>query len=94
MPPVAILPKEHEIGLDKTGKYTVIDDADGVLIMASAKKQLLLEGVGYDSFSAQGDSSADSKPDIKTQVSDLITRINQFEEQNVSLPDLTLKDSR
>ena len=42
------------IALDKKGKYTIIDDADGVLIRASAKKQLFLEGVDYDNIIAAG----------------------------------------
>ena len=42
------------IALDKKGKYTIVDDADGVLIMASAKKQLFLEGADYDAVIAAG----------------------------------------
>ena len=42
------------IALDKKGKYTIIDDSDGVLIMASAKKQLFLEEVDYDMVIAAG----------------------------------------
>ena len=42
------------IGLDKKGKYSIIDDSDGVLIMASAKKQLFLEGLDYDDVLAAG----------------------------------------
>ena len=36
------------IALDKKGQYSIIDDPDGVLIMASAKKQLLLDGVDIE----------------------------------------------
>ena len=42
------------IALDKSGKYSVIDDPDGVLIIASAKKQLFLDGVDYDDVIAAG----------------------------------------
>ena len=42
------------IALDKKGKYSIIDDRDGVLIMASAKKQLFLDGVDYDDVIAAG----------------------------------------
>ena len=43
-----------KVALDKKGKYSVIDDSDGVLIRASSKKQLLLENVNYDKFIAAG----------------------------------------
>ena len=42
------LKQGDRIALDKKGKYTIVDDTDGVLIMASAKKQLLLDGVEFD----------------------------------------------
>ena len=42
------------IALDKKGKYSILDDADGVLVMASAKKQLFLEGADYDDVIAAG----------------------------------------
>ena len=42
------------IALDKKGKYSILDDADGVLVMASAKKQLFLEGVDYDEIVTAG----------------------------------------
>ena len=42
------------IALDKKGKYSIIDDPDGVLIMASAKKQLFLDGVNYEDVIAAG----------------------------------------
>ena len=42
------------IALDKNGEYTVIDDPDGVLVIASFKKQLFLEGVNYDDIIATG----------------------------------------
>ena len=42
------------IALDKKGKYSLTDDPDGVLIMASAKKQLFLDGVDYDDVIAAG----------------------------------------
>ena len=42
------------IALDNKGKYTIIDDSDGVLVMASAKKQLFLEGADYDDVIAAG----------------------------------------
>ena len=42
------------IGLDRKGKYTIVDDADGVLVMANAKNQLFLEGADYDDVVAAG----------------------------------------
>ena len=36
------------IALDKTETYTIIDDPEGVRIMATATKQLLLSGADYD----------------------------------------------
>ena len=36
------------IGLDKNGKFTIVDDDQGVLIIASANKQIFLEDVNYD----------------------------------------------
>ena len=42
------------IALDKKGKYTIVDNADGVLVMANAKKQLFLEGIDYDDVIAAG----------------------------------------
>ena len=35
------------IALDKTGQYRIINDPDGVLIIASAKNQLFLDGADY-----------------------------------------------
>ena len=46
--------KGDRIALDSKGKYTIIDDPDGTLIMASAKKQLFLDGVDYDNIIAAG----------------------------------------
>ena len=43
-----------KVALDKKEKYSIIDDSDGVLIVASAKKQLFLEGVDYDDVIAAG----------------------------------------
>ena len=43
------------IALDKKGKYSIIDDPEGVLIMASAKKQLFLDGVDYIDVITAGD---------------------------------------
>tara|TARA_B100001057_G_scaffold456053_1_gene503094 strand:- start:665 stop:1603 length:939 start_codon:yes stop_codon:yes gene_type:complete len=48
------LKQGDRIALDKKGKYTIMDDPDGVLIMASAKKQLFLDGVDYDDVIAAG----------------------------------------
>jgi len=42
------------IALDSTGKYKIIEDNDGVVIKASSKNQLLLEGVTYDDVIAAG----------------------------------------
>ena len=42
------------IALDKKGQYSILDDPDGVLVMASAKKQLLLDGVDIDDVLAAG----------------------------------------
>ena len=42
------------IGLTKKGKFTILDDRDGVLIVASAKKQLFLDGVDYEDAIAVG----------------------------------------
>ena len=42
------------IALDKKMKFSIIDDPDGVLIMASAKKQLFLDEVNYDDVIAAG----------------------------------------
>lgn len=42
------------IALDNKGKYTFSDGADGVLVMASSKKQLLLEGVDRGDIIALG----------------------------------------
>ena len=44
------LKQGDKIALLKKGDYTIIDDDDGVLIMATAKKQLYLEGVDYEKF--------------------------------------------
>ena len=48
------LKQGDRIALDKKGKYSIVDDPDGVLIMASAKKQLFLDGVDYDDVIATG----------------------------------------
>lgn len=42
------------IGLSPKGKYEVIDDTNGVLIKASFKEKLLLEGISYDKVIAAG----------------------------------------
>jgi len=42
------------IALDKEGKYTIIEHVDGVLIEASSKKQLLLEGADFDDLETAG----------------------------------------
>ena len=42
------------IALDKKGKYSIVDDAKGVLIMADSKKQLFVKGVDYDEVIAVG----------------------------------------
>jgi len=42
------------IALDKKGQYSIIDDPDGVLVIASAKKQLLLAGVDINDILAEG----------------------------------------
>ena len=42
------------IGLGAKGKYKIIDDTDWVLIKASSKNKLLLEGVTYDDVIAAG----------------------------------------
>ena len=42
------------IVLDKKDKYSIVDDAKGVLIMADSKKQLFLESVDYDEVIAVG----------------------------------------
>jgi len=47
--------QSDRIALDKEGQYTIIDHPDGVLIMASPKKRLLLGGVDYDDVIAVGD---------------------------------------
>jgi len=44
----------EKISLEKEEIYTIIDDADGVLIMTGAKKQLLLEGVDYEDIITAG----------------------------------------
>ena len=46
--------KGDRIALDSKGEYTIINDPKGTLIMASAKKQLLLDGVNYGSIIAAG----------------------------------------
>ena len=43
-----------KIALDKKGTFKIVDDPDGVLIVANAKKQLFLEGVEYDDAIAAG----------------------------------------
>ena len=40
--------------LGKKGKYTIIDDPNGVLIAASAKKKIFLEGMDYGELLAVG----------------------------------------
>ena len=42
------------IALDRSGEYQIVDDSEGVLIMASAKKQMFLDGVDYDDVIAAG----------------------------------------
>ena len=42
------------IGLTSRGEYKIIDDADGVLIKASSKEKLLLEGVNFNKVIAVG----------------------------------------
>ena len=42
------------IALAKNGKYKIIDDPDGVLVIVSTKNQLFLEGVDYDDVIAAG----------------------------------------
>ena len=42
------------IALGKQGKYTIIDGRDGVLVFASAKKQLFLDGVDFDDVVGMG----------------------------------------
>ena len=42
------------VALDSSGRYNMIEDDDGVLIVASSKNQLLLEGVTYDDVIAAG----------------------------------------
>ena len=42
------------IGLTSNGKYKIINDADGVLIKASPKEKLSLEGVAYADIIAVG----------------------------------------
>ena len=42
------------IALDKKGRYSVVEDSDGVLIIANAKKQLFLEDVNYDDVMQAG----------------------------------------
>ena len=46
--------KGDRIALDSKGKYTIINDPKGTLIMTSAKKQLFLDGVNYGSIIAAG----------------------------------------
>ena len=45
-----------KIALTEKGGYTIVDDDDGkgVLVLASAKKQLFLEGANYDEIIAAG----------------------------------------
>ena len=40
--------------MDSSGRYNIIEDDGGVLIVASSKNQLLLEGVAYDDVIAAG----------------------------------------
>ena len=42
------------IALDKKGQYRILDDADGVLVRASSKKQLLLEDADFNDIKAAG----------------------------------------
>ena len=42
------------IAIGKKGKYMIVDDIDGVLVMVTAKKQLFLDGVDYDDAIAVG----------------------------------------
>jgi hypothetical protein len=46
--------KGDRIALDSKGKYTIINDPKGTLIMISAKKQLFLDGVNYGNIIAAG----------------------------------------
>ena len=46
--------KGDRIALGSKGKYTIINDPNGTLIMANAKKQLFLDGVDYDNIIAAG----------------------------------------
>lgn len=46
--------KGDRIALDPKGKFTVINDPDGVRIIASANKQLILDGVNYDDIITAG----------------------------------------
>ena len=48
------LTQGDRIALDKKGKYTIVDDPDGVLVMANNKKQLFLNGVDYNDMIAAG----------------------------------------
>ena len=43
-----------QIALDKSDNYTIIDESDGVLIVANSKKKLLLEGVIYEDIILAG----------------------------------------
>ena len=42
------------IALDKKGQYRILDDADGVLVRASSKKQLLLEDANFNDIKDVG----------------------------------------
>ena len=42
------------VALDWKGNYTIVDDPDGVFIMANAKKQLFLDGVDYEDIIGAG----------------------------------------
>ena len=42
-----------KIALDIKGKYSIINDPNGVLITASSKKQLFLDGIDYNDFTTE-----------------------------------------
>ena len=43
-----------KIALVDNGNYSIVDDPNGVLILANAKKQLFLDGIDYDKVIAAG----------------------------------------
>lgn len=42
-----------KVALDIKGEYSIIDDSNGVLITTSSKKQLFLDGIDYNDFTAE-----------------------------------------